>query len=138
MNTPTLGLDQARLQHLRDVINDDIAKDKYFGAVVSVARHGEPGLQEAFGYGDGAHKLKLATTSVFSLFSLTKAFTTVLTLRAIELGQFALTTRVAEIIPEFAGGQRERITGKGSRLVNGAERCEVIHDVRASAEGTDG
>jgi CubicO group peptidase (beta-lactamase class C family) len=46
---------------------------------------------------------------VFSLFSLTKAFTTVLTLRAIELGQFSLTTRVAEVIPEFGGGMREKI-----------------------------
>lgn len=109
MLNSALGLDPARLQHLRDVINDDIAKDKYFGAVISVARHGEPGLQEAFGYGDGAHRQKLATNSVFSLFSLTKAFTTVLTLRAIELGQFALTTRVVEIIPGFSGGQREKI-----------------------------
>ncbi|MEY4642935.1 MAG: hypothetical protein RLZZ227_2929 [Pseudomonadota bacterium] len=109
-NTASKGLDSARLQHLRDVINDDIAKDKYFGAVVSIARGGEPGLQEAFGWGDAAHKVKLQSNTVFSLFSLTKAFTTVLTLRAIELGQFALTTRVAEIIPEFAGGQREKIT----------------------------
>ncbi|MDY6984450.1 MAG: serine hydrolase domain-containing protein, partial [Pseudomonadota bacterium] len=108
-DTAARGLDPARLQHLRDVINDDIAKDKYFGAVVSVARDGEPGLQEAFGYGDAAHDLKLQPDSVFSLFSLTKAFTTVLTLRAIELGQFALTTRVVEVIPEFSGGMREKI-----------------------------
>lgn len=108
-NAASRGFDPARLQHLRDVINEDVAKDKYFGAVVSVARDGEPGLQEAFGYGDAAHKLKLQNNSVFSLFSLTKAFTTVLTLRAIELGQFALTTRVVEVIPEFSGGMREKI-----------------------------
>jgi CubicO group peptidase (beta-lactamase class C family) len=104
------GLDPDRLQHLREVITADIAADKYFGAVISVARHGRPELQEAFGYADSAHQRRLHTDSVFSLFSLTKAFTTVLTLRAIELGQFALTTRVVEIIPEFGGGQREKIT----------------------------
>ncbi|MES2627195.1 MAG: serine hydrolase domain-containing protein [Pseudomonadota bacterium] len=104
------GLDVDRLQHLREVIAADIAADKYFGAVISVARNGKPALQEAFGYADGAHQRRLNTDSVFSLFSLTKAFTTVLTLRAIELGQFALTTRVVEIIPEFCGGQREKIT----------------------------
>lgn len=110
MNTTGLrSLDPARLQHLREVIHDDIAKDRYFGAVVSVARDGEPGLQEAFGYGDAAHSVRLQPNSVFSLFSLTKAFTTVLTLRAIELGQFALTTRVVEVIPEFHGGMREKI-----------------------------
>ena len=48
--------------------------------------------------------------SVFSLFSLTKALTNVLVFRAIELGQFALTTRVSEIIPEFSGGVREKIS----------------------------
>lgn len=104
------GLDVDRLQHLRAVIAADIAADKYFGAVISVARHGQPALQEAFGYAGGDHKRRLNTDSVFSLFSLTKAFTTVLTLRAIELGQFALTTRVCEIIPEFSGGMREKIT----------------------------
>lgn len=103
------GLDVDRLQHLREVIAADIAADKYFGAVISVARHGLPALQEAFGYADGTHERQLSTDSVFSLFSLTKALTNVLVLRAIELGQFALTTRIAEIIPEFSGGQRERI-----------------------------
>jgi hypothetical protein len=33
-NTASRGLDPARLQHLRDVINEDVAKDKYFGAVI--------------------------------------------------------------------------------------------------------
>src|SRR5690606_6265718 len=79
-------------------------------AVIAVARHGELGLYEAIGYGDEAHEVPLALDSVFSLFSLTKAFTNVLVFRAIELGQFALTTRVCEIIPEFGGGPRERIT----------------------------
>ena len=35
--------------------------------------------------------------------------TNVLAFRAIELGQFALNTRVSEIIPEFSGGVRETI-----------------------------
>lgn len=109
MTTTIKGLDADRLQHLREVIQQDIASDKYFGAVIAVGHHGEPALQEAFGYGDGAGKQRLEVDSVFSLFSLTKAFTTVLTLRAIELGQFALTTRVCEVIPEFGGGARDKI-----------------------------
>lgn len=103
------GLDQDRLDHLRTVIEEDIRQQRYFGAVVSVARHGEVGLQEAFGYGDAEQTRPLQLDSVFSLFSLTKALTNVLVLRAIELGQFALTTRVSDIIPEFRGGQREAV-----------------------------
>lgn len=114
MNTPvhpeSIGLDGDRLEHLRRVISEDIAGDKYFGAVVGIARRGELGMLEAFGHGGGQKKRPLQTDSVFSLFSLTKALTNVLVLRAVELGQFALTTKVSEIIPEFSGGQRQQIT----------------------------
>jgi CubicO group peptidase (beta-lactamase class C family) len=110
MTTTIKGLDADRLQHLRETIQQDISADKYFGAVVLVAHQGEIALQEAFGWSGADHARKLELDSVFSLFSLTKAFTTVLTLRAIELGQFALTTRVCEVIPEFNGPMRDRIT----------------------------
>ena len=110
MTTTIKGLDADRLQHLRETIQQDISADKYFGAVVLVAHQGEIALQEAFGWSGANHARKLELDSVFSLFSLTKAFTTVLTLRAIELGQFALTTRVCEVIPEFNGPMRDRIT----------------------------
>lgn len=109
MSQSTNGLNQERLNHLKSVITEDIASDKYFGAVIAVARHGEIGMLEAIGWGDQEHKQALQTDSVFSLFSLTKAFTNALTLRAIELGQFALTTRVVEVIPEFDGHGREKI-----------------------------
>ena len=103
------GLDQDRLAHLKAVIEQDIAEDQYFGAVIAVARHGELGMLEAIGWGDQEHKVPLQTNSVFSLFSLTKAFTNTLVYRAIELGQFSLMTRVTEIIPEFDGEEREKI-----------------------------
>lgn len=103
------GLDPERLAHLEAVIEADIAADRYFGAVIAVTRHGEPGLSAAIGHGDGAREMPLAADSVFSLFSLTKALTNTLVYRAIELGQLALTTRVSEIIPEFRGGVRERV-----------------------------
>jgi len=104
------SLDSDRLLHLRAAIEADIAADKYFGAVIAVARHGKLGLAEAIGHGDAAKTIPLQMNSVFSLFSLTKALTNVLVFRAIELGQFALTTRVSEIIAEFSGGVRERIS----------------------------
>ena len=44
---------------------------------------------------------------MFSIFSITKAFTNTLVLRAIERGQFALTSAVTELIPEFSGHGRE-------------------------------
>ena len=109
MPSSTSGLDPQRLSHLQAVIEADIAANRYFGAVIAVARHGKLGLSAHLGFADEAHTRPLATSSVFSLFSLTKAFTNVLVFRAIELGQFALTTRVSDVIPEFRGGVRERV-----------------------------
>jgi CubicO group peptidase (beta-lactamase class C family) len=109
MSTNASELDPARLAHLEAAINADIAAGRYFGAVITVARHGI-GYSAHLGHGDAEKTLPLAQSSVFSLFSLTKAFTNVLALRAIELGQFALTTRVSDVIPEFKGGVRETVT----------------------------
>ncbi|MGD8341906.1 MAG: serine hydrolase domain-containing protein, partial [Gammaproteobacteria bacterium] len=110
MSQTNAGLDADRLEHLKATIETDIAANRYFGAVIAVARNGVTGLFEAIGYGDEAGETPLAPDSVFSLFSLTKALTNVLAFRAIEHGQFALTTRVSEIIPEFSGGRRESVT----------------------------
>jgi len=99
-----------RLDHLRRVIAEDIAAGRYFGAVLAIARAGQLGLQEAIGHADAAASRALRLDSVFSIFSVTKAITNVLVLRAIELGRFALTTRISDLVPEFSGGLRNQIT----------------------------
>jgi len=104
------GMNEARLTHLRGVIEADIKRRLYHGAVMIVARHGRIAFQAALGSADEQRTRPLQPDSVFSIFSVTKALTNILTLRAVELGQIALTTRVVEIIPEFSGGLRERIT----------------------------
>ena len=104
------GLDRCRLLHLKSVMEEDIRRQLYFGAVVIVARHGHIGLFEALGHADENRMRPVHPDSVFNLFSLSKAFTNVLALRAIEQGQLALTTPVAQVIPEFAGRGRDAIT----------------------------
>ena len=104
------GFSQERLQHLKSVIEADVASGAYFGAVLRVARKGVVGFDEAIGAQDAAGTKPLRKDNVFSIFSTTKAFTNILILRAIEQGRFALTTKVSEIIPEFKGPPRERAT----------------------------
>ncbi len=104
------GLNETRLEHLRASIEADVKRGLYHGAVIIVARHGRIGLQAAIGSADLAQTRPLQTQSVFSIFSVTKAMTNILVLRAVELGQLALTTKVVDLIPEFSGGLREQIT----------------------------
>ncbi|HZL93060.1 MAG TPA: serine hydrolase domain-containing protein, partial [Vicinamibacterales bacterium] len=98
------------LDHVEAVIRDDIARGRYFGAVIKVARGGKVGLETAIGDEGGPGTKALGLDSVFSIFSATKAITNVVALRAIERGQLMLTTKVSEVIEEFSGGIRERIT----------------------------
>lgn len=98
-----------RLRHLQAVVKSDIEAGLYHGAVIKVARGGAVALDVALGAADAGQTQPLARDSVFSIFSVTKAFTNVLTLRAVELGQFALTSRISDLIPEFAGHGREVI-----------------------------
>src|SRR3984957_15049226 len=103
------AMDRQRLVDLENVIRADIKAGLYHGAVIKVARAGAVALETAIGPADAAQTRPLALDSVFSIFSITKAFTNTLALRAIELGQFALTSSVSELIPEFSGYGREMV-----------------------------
>jgi CubicO group peptidase (beta-lactamase class C family) len=104
------GMCSNRLGRVRPAMEALIEQRKFFGGVILIARHGEVLLHEAVGYRDDEKKIPIEKDAVFSIFSMTKSLTAVLTLHAIEAGRFALTTKVSEIIPEFAGGVREDIT----------------------------
>jgi CubicO group peptidase (beta-lactamase class C family) len=108
MNNTRISAD--RLSALREVVEQDVAANRYWGAAIAVAHHGEVVLDFAAGHADAERTQELRTDTVFSIFSATKAFVNVLILRSIELGRIALTTRMSEIIPEFSGAPRDRAT----------------------------
>lgn len=104
------SMDADRLSALEDLLRRETESGWYYGASVKVARHGHLQLDTAVGFADAERARPLATDSVFSVFSITKAFVNVLVLRSIELGRFALTTKMSELIPEFSGAPRDRAT----------------------------
>jgi CubicO group peptidase (beta-lactamase class C family) len=102
-------MDQSRLAQVQETIRADIAAGLYHGAVIQVARGGEVQLAAAIGCADLEQTRPLALASVFNIFSVTKAFTNLLVLRAVEQGRFELTTPISALIREFAGRGREKI-----------------------------
>jgi len=104
------AVSKERLNTLREVIRADIARGDYYGAVLTVGRGGVVVFEEALGASDALGERPLKLDNVFSIFSTTKAFTNVLILKAIEEGRFALTTKVRDVLPEFAGAPREDAT----------------------------
>ena len=103
------GMNPDRLKHLKAVIEDDIKRDLYFGGTFIIARGGEIAFYESFGHADSKKTRKVEKDSVFSLFSVTKSFTNVLVLQAIEKGQFAFHTKIKDVVPEFGGRGRDDI-----------------------------
>jgi len=101
--------DTDRLEILRQSIAADTASGLYYGAVVRVTRGGRTAVEEAFGHADAGRARPLSLDSVFSIFSVTKAFTNILVLRACERGQLSLTRKISEVIPEFGNGLRGEI-----------------------------
>lgn len=112
-------LDTAALTRLKDEISRDVDGRHYDGAVILVSRNGEVGMDEAIGFNERAWEHPLNRDDVFRIFSMTKAFTNVLVLQAIDRGQLALSTRVVDIIPEFWGSDRFRSAKK--------DRINVAH-----------
>ena len=109
-NPAELGLDRMRLEHLTAAIKSDVAQQKYDGAVVIVARGGKIALHEAIGFAERASGRTARTDDVFCLFSVTKTLTTATVLQRVDRGELALTTRVADIIPEFGCKGKQRVT----------------------------
>lgn len=103
------SMEQARLAMVQDTIRADIRAGLYHGAVIKVGRGGKVALEAAIGTADAAGTMPLAPDSVFNIFSVTKAFTNLLVLRAVEQGRFELTTPISHLIPEFQGRGREKI-----------------------------
>ena len=102
-------MDAKRLAQLEPLVRADIAADLYNGLVLKVARSGKVVFEQAIGSADRAQTQPLALDSVFSIFSVTKAFTNLLVFQAIEQGRLSLTTPISSLIPEFSGHGREKI-----------------------------
>lgn len=105
-----VGIDETKLDLLRASIENDIANMRADGSIVIVARHGKIVMHEAIGFADRDAGRKAQIDDVMPIMSVTKQMTAAAVFRFIDRGQFGLTTRIAEIIPEFAQGGKERVT----------------------------
>jgi CubicO group peptidase (beta-lactamase class C family) len=105
-----VGLDASRLGRLSSTIKNDIAAEKYDGAVFVVGRAGKIAMHEAIGFADRASGRMARTDDVFLIFSITKALTAAAVLIRVDRGELSLTTKVADIIPEFGCKGKQRIT----------------------------
>jgi len=103
-----VGMDQAALARLDAAVQADINAGRHFGASLLVARRGN--IVHRANLGTVAPNRPAASDDRYLLMSMSKAFTAVLVLRAIEAGRFQLETRVDEVLPGFGVGGKEKAT----------------------------
>lgn len=104
------GFDMGRLQRIRAAIQSDITSGAYFGASVVVSRGPNIALSESFGNQNKSATQPVTLDSVFPLMSISKSLTAVVVLAQVERGGFQLTTRIAEVVPEFGANGKSAVT----------------------------
>jgi CubicO group peptidase (beta-lactamase class C family) len=102
-----LGFSASRLARISDRVQRDLEAQRYCGISIIVARHGEVVVDLTEGWADQERGVPLERDTVFSLMSLSKVLTVVLTLRLVEHGHFRLTTPLSSWIPEIGEAQAD-------------------------------
>ena len=95
------GFSPERLQRLDTVILDYIARRQLAGAVVSIARDGQPAYLKAYGMQDIENGKPMPTDAIFRIASMSKAVTTVAVMMLYEEGKLLLRDPVSKYIPAF-------------------------------------
>jgi len=104
------GFDAERLARVEARIARDVAAEVYDGCELVVARRGDVVLEVSHGFADRGAGRRVEASQPFFTMSVGKQFTVATVLQRIERGELALTTRVADVIPEFAARGKDRIT----------------------------
>jgi CubicO group peptidase (beta-lactamase class C family) len=100
-----LGFSSERLARIGPVINGEIEKGQYPGAVVLVARKGKIIYFDSFGQLDPASGKPMTKDAIFRLYSMTKPYTSVAIMMLMEEGKLRITDPVSKFIPAFANLQ---------------------------------
>jgi CubicO group peptidase (beta-lactamase class C family) len=94
--------DQDKLAKVGAFFRNEVATGKIAGAMVLIEQHGKPVYHEAFGVQDVLSKAPITDKTIFRLFSMTKAITSVVAMTLLEDGKIKLDDPVSKYIPSFA------------------------------------
>src|SRR5207302_3456314 len=99
---PGAHFDLEKLAKVSEFIKNEVTTGKIAGANVLIQQHGKPVYHETFGVQDVVSKAPITDKTIFRLFSMTKAITSVVAVQLIEDGTIKLDDPVAKYIPSFA------------------------------------
>ncbi len=125
------GFAPDRLKRLDAAIEEQIQHKQLAGAVMMVARDGQPVVFKAYGQRDVENARPMRTDTIFRIASMTKALTTVAAMMLYEEGRFLLKDPVAKYLPAFAN-LKVALPGGGTEAL---KRPLTIHDLLTHTAG---
>ena len=99
---PGARFNPQKLERVGDFLRDQIANGKIPGAILLIQQHGKPVYHEFFGVQDVVSRQPVTDQTIFRLFSMTKAISSVVAMMLVDEGKLALEDPVAKYIPSFA------------------------------------
>ena len=127
------------LQRLGLLLSTAVEQNHSAGAVVLVARTGQPAYFEAFGFRDRSRGLPMHRDCIFRIASMTKPVVAAAALLLLEEGRLALIDPIQEYLPEFTntpvGTQIVEPDGRVSLSLAPALRPITIHDLFRHTSG---
>ena len=96
------GFSSERLARIGPVIQGEIEKGQYPGAVILVARKGKIVYYEGFGQLDPTSAKPMPKDAIFRLYSMTKPYTSVAAMMLMEEGRLRLTDPVSRYLPALS------------------------------------
>src|SRR3954462_15954641 len=93
---------RAGLDRIGDYIRNEVATEKIPGAILLIQQHGKPVYFESFGVRDVATKLPMTPDTIFQIYSMSKAVTSVAAMMLVDDGKLSLEDPVSKYIPAFA------------------------------------
>src|SRR2546421_4459416 len=116
-----------KLAKVGEFFNNEVAAGKIPGAIVLIRQHGKPVYHQSFGVQDVESKAPITDQTIFRLFSMTKAITSVAAMTLVDEGKLKLDEPVSKYIPSFANVS----VGVENKADDGTKTLELVPPNRA-------
>jgi CubicO group peptidase (beta-lactamase class C family) len=131
--------DPQKLEKIGEFFRNEVATGKIPGAVLLIQQHGKPVYQQFFGVRDAVTKAPMTDDTIFRIFSMSKAITSVAAMTLIEHHKIKIDDPVAIYIPSFATASVgvEKTAENGEKVLDlvPLNRQLTIHDLMTHTSG---
>jgi CubicO group peptidase (beta-lactamase class C family) len=111
-----------KLDMIGEFFRNEVTTGKISGAILLIQQHGKPVYHQSFGVQDVVSKAPITDQTIFRLFSMTKAITSVVAMQLIDEGKLPLEDPVAKYIPSFANVK----VGVEKKADDGTKTLELV------------